>query len=80
MKISRSKYHKLLETERITAIKSLQQVSRKLQSIENALTRLSDGCFGICTGCGEVISTERLMFLPYAELCLACQQNKEESI
>ena len=43
-----------------------------LASIDDALKRIEDGTYGICTNCGRPISEERLEALPWAELCIDC--------
>lgn len=46
--------------------------------INIALQKLHDGTFGICETCKKQISQVRLKAVPYATLCLKCQQNKEK--
>ena len=53
------------------------QLREKLKQIEAALARIDEGEFGICQACYNPISDARLLTLPYAELCLDCQQAKE---
>lgn len=40
--------------------------------IKAALHRIEDGSFGICAGCGETISIERLDILPHTPRCRKC--------
>jgi DnaK suppressor protein len=49
----------------------------KLELIEQALQRLTDGSYGRCEKCGEPINPERLEALPYATQCIRCQQQAE---
>ncbi len=49
----------------------------KLRSIDAALSRLNAKRFGICMKCGKRISDARLRALPYAVLCIDCQNNDE---
>ena len=49
----------------------------KLRSIDAALSRLNAKRFGICMKCGKKISEARLRALPYAVLCIECQNNDE---
>jgi RNA polymerase-binding protein DksA len=46
----------------------------ELRAIEAALDRIESSRFGICTRCGQPISTERLMAVPQAALCMACHR------
>ena len=56
---------------------SLVQTRQKCNRIESALLRSQAGTYGTCLLCGLMIDTKRLILLPYAELCLECQQKKE---
>ena len=51
--------------------------SRELASIENALKRMSAGCYGDCEHCGAKIPLARLNALPYATHCIDCQRQAE---
>ena len=46
---------------------------QRLEKITKALARINQGTYGICQRCGGRIPIERLMVLPYTELCIACQ-------
>lgn len=50
----------------------------KLADVEQAISRLEQGTFGLCVRCGGVIPEERLMAMPTAILCIDCarQQSK----
>ena len=52
----------------------MDRLEENLQQVEAALQRIDQGVYGVCTQCGENISAERLMALPYAENCIACQE------
>lgn len=49
-----------------------------LFDINNALDKLQEGTFGLCEICKKPISKVRLRAVPYATLCLKCQQSKEK--
>lgn len=49
-----------------------------LDRIDAALEKLEQGSYGLCEDCGKPISTARLMAVPYAAFCLACQQRVEQ--
>jgi DnaK suppressor protein len=55
----------------------LELTSRTVQGIEAALQRLDAGVFGTCFDCRGQISSARLRALPFAALCLACQQRQD---
>jgi DnaK suppressor protein len=64
--------------ERITS--QLAEVeSHELARIDKALRKMKDGTYGDCEGCGKAIPLARLRALPYATLCIACQEKLEES-
>lgn len=49
-----------------------------LYELEDALKRIDDGVFGICESCKILISKTRLKAVPYARLCVKCQEKKEK--
>jgi RNA polymerase-binding protein DksA len=51
----------------------------ELRQVEQALVRLDDGTYGLCTECGDTIGYARLMAAPSAARCLACQSSFERS-
>jgi len=57
----------------VTAV-TLDLRSRMLKDIERSLRQLAEGTYGICEGCGEEISSNRLQALPWARYCLTCQE------
>ena len=50
---------------------------RQLTAMDEALTRLQEGRYGICEDCGEEIQKERLRVSPYVTRCLRCQNEHE---
>ena len=58
--------------DRRTALLSIER--KMLAQVEDALTRLDEGTYGTCLKCGEEISPERLEAVPFATLCIRCQQ------
>lgn len=52
---------------------------RTLRNIDEALKRIHEGTFGICTRCGTKIKKERLNYVPYAKHCISCQRSLEGS-
>ncbi len=58
---------------------SLTDAEREqLSLINEALRRLARGNYGLCQSCGQPISKKRLEIVPWAPLCVACQQKKEK--
>jgi len=49
-----------------------------LYELDDALKKIEEGTFGICEGCKSTIAKTRLKALPYARLCVKCQEKKEK--
>lgn len=49
-----------------------------LYQIDDALKRLDEGAFGMCSECQRPITMSRLKAVPYASLCIDCQRKKEQ--
>ncbi len=67
----------LMDLERELGISLMEMRNRKRQSIDEALTRLNEGTYGICAECGVEISEKRLEAVPFAKLCVQCQSQQE---
>ena len=50
---------------------------QRLKSIQEALKRMDRGEYGECIRCGEDINEKRLMAVPWATLCIQCQEDAE---
>ena len=48
-----------------------------LLQAERALSKISDGTYGICESCGNPIGKMRLQAFPRATLCMTCKQRQE---
>jgi DnaK suppressor protein len=48
-----------------------------LYEIDEALARIDENRYGICETCRSTIHSKRLKYMPYARLCLQCQQIEE---
>ncbi len=57
----------------------MEMKSATLAKIDEAVRRLENGSYGVCTECGTEISEARLKALPFAALCRPCQEREEES-
>ena len=56
----------------------MEMKSETLQKIDDALRRLEEGTYGSCADCGTEITEARLRALPFASLCITCQEQVEE--
>jgi len=52
----------------------------EVQNIDRALERIDEGSYGECNECGVPIAEARLRALPFAELCVKCQQAYERHL
>ena len=50
-----------------------------LYELEDALKKIDEGKYGICESCNSLIARSRLKAVPYARLCVKCQEKKEKS-
>jgi DnaK suppressor protein len=67
-----------IETERDYQYLMGTRDREKLLKINEALIRLEKGEYGICQECGEPIGIKRLKAMPFALLCVRCQEEEEE--
>jgi DnaK suppressor protein len=67
----------LMDLERELGISLMEMRNRKRQAIDEALTRLNEGTYGICAECGIEVSEKRLEAVPFAKLCVQCQSRQE---
>lgn len=66
----------LFERSKDSALVDNAKVS--LGNIETALAKISEGTYGECNHCGANIGLERLEALPFANLCIECQEEADE--
>ncbi len=67
----------LMDLDRELGISLMEMRNRRRQAIDEALTRLTEGTYGICAECGVEISERRLEAVPFAKLCVECQSREE---
>jgi DnaK suppressor protein len=63
--------------ERELALETLALESACLRDARAALRRIDRGVFGTCVECEEDISPKRLVALPWAARCIACQERMD---
>ncbi|HOD55002.1 MAG TPA: TraR/DksA family transcriptional regulator [Candidatus Cloacimonadota bacterium] len=56
----------------------LDQESKKLKLINEALKRVYERSYGICEICGDYIQEARLRIIPYARFCVDCKSKEEK--
>lgn len=67
------------QTLRLQALGQMGNINRTIQQIEEALHRINDGTYGVCTSCGQLIRKPRLMNQPFVLTCMECQNEMEQS-
>ena len=67
------------QTLRLQALGQMGNINRTIQQIEEALHRIDDGSYGVCTVCGQLIRKPRLLNQPFVLTCMECQSEMERS-
>ena len=49
------------------------RLAERARRLQIALTRMADGEYGVCSECGTAIPPKRLLAIPDATTCVACQ-------
>src|SRR5215467_5603988 len=68
-----------LAGERELTTRNLERDSRLLRDVRAALERIEEGEYGACFECDEEISHKRLRAVPWATLCITCQEQADRS-
>ena len=60
---------------------SLSDTERNvLMLIDEALNRINDASYGVCTNCGATIGEKRLQAVPWTPFCIDCQELQEKGM
>ena len=65
------------QTLRLQALGQMGNINRTIQQIDEALHRVDDGTYGVCTSCGQLIRKPRLLTQPFVLTCMECQSAME---
>ena len=65
----------LIEDEIVMSI--AQGEAKEIEQIDNALNKIKKGKYGNCEGCGKSINKQRLMAIPFVNLCIKCKEDEE---
>ena len=65
------------QTLRLQALGQVGSINRTIQQIDEALHRIEDGSYGVCTSCGQLIRKPRLLNQPFVLTCMECQSAME---
>lgn len=61
------------------AVQILDHKSALVRRLRSAIDRIDKGSYGICLECEERIAPRRLKAIPWAELCISCQERADGS-
>ncbi|MEW6327595.1 MAG: TraR/DksA C4-type zinc finger protein [Thermodesulfobacteriota bacterium] len=61
-----------------TALSLIEPKKRELEEIEEALTRVERGEYGLCVDCSGPIGIKRLEIMPETPRCARCQARREK--
>jgi len=50
---------------------------RLLQQVDDALSRIDNRSYGVCAACEAPLNLKRLQAVPWATLCIQCQEKEE---
>ncbi|MGE4264326.1 MAG: RNA polymerase-binding protein DksA [Desulfovibrio sp.] len=66
------------ESDRAFTLRLRDRERKLIKKIQQALTRIEEGEFGVCVECGEDIGIARLKARPMTTLCINCKSKQEE--
>jgi DnaK suppressor protein len=56
-----------------------ERVRTRIEALQEAMSKVGEGSYGLCERCGATIDPERLEILPTATLCAACARAESET-
>ena len=62
------------------AFMSMESEEELLRKVDRALIRVREGSYGECEECAQLINPERIEALPWATMCVRCQELEERGI
>ncbi len=65
----------MIEDEIVMSI--AQGEAKEIEQIDNALNKMKQGKYGICENCGKSINKQRIMPIPFVNLCIKCKEDEE---
>jgi len=67
------------ESDRHVHLALKQTDAKLLRAIEDALHRVEQGTYGICSDCEEEIPTVRLDAVPWTRVCISCKAKQPKA-
>jgi DnaK suppressor protein len=55
----------------------LEQLKKRAETLQQAISGDGDGTYGICEKCGKPIHPDRLAVLPDTRICIECARNAQ---
>jgi DnaK suppressor protein len=68
-----------MATDRDVLVQRLNISAEMLSDVREALGRLDRGAYGVCEDCEESISPRRLHAIPWARVCVKCQEARDHN-
>jgi DnaK suppressor protein len=65
--------------DRDLAVSKIDRESKQLSEARAGLRRVAEGTFGVCQCCQEDIAQKRLAAIPWAALCISCQDIEDRN-
>ncbi|MBT8338575.1 MAG: RNA polymerase-binding protein DksA [Desulfatitalea sp.] len=66
-----------METDRSNTLRIRDREYHLIRKVNEALTKIEDGTFGVCESCGEEITVARLKARPVTSYCIQCKIQME---
>lgn len=67
------------EQQKSFDLRMQKRTDQFLNKINNSLSKIDEGTFGICDECSESIDFKRLQARPTCTLCIECKENEEKN-
>jgi DnaK suppressor protein len=67
-------------SDRELATRKLDREAKSLRDVRAALSRIQNGTYGTCIHCEEEIGMRRLNAVPWASLCIKCQDDADKGV
>ena len=64
--------------DREFALNLADNEQKVIHRIDEAIEKIDGDAYGLCEVCGKKIAKARLKVVPYAELCVPCQEKQEK--
>ena len=67
-----------VESDRSFELRLRGREQKLMEKIDEALSRIEDGTYGLCDECGKDITVKRLEARPVAKFCIDCKTKQEQ--